>query len=60
MPESLQSTAPGLGNYFPLGDYLRDGLRALARAVEAALGTAATTEAVEEPAPLRPRIVRSA
>jgi hypothetical protein len=39
---------------------LRDGLRALARAVEAASGTAATTEEVEEPAPLRPRVVRSA
>jgi hypothetical protein len=32
VPESLQSTAPGLGNYFPLGDYLRDGLRAFFRA----------------------------
>jgi GlpG protein len=32
VPESLQGTAPGLGNYFPLGDYLRDGLRAFFRA----------------------------
>lgn len=39
---------------------LRDGLQALARAIEAASGTAATTDTVEAPAPLRPRIVRSA
>lgn len=62
-PQALRQVAEAL----PASDLplhlqadLRDGLRALARAVEAALGTAATTEAVEEPAPLRPRIVRSA
>jgi hypothetical protein len=39
---------------------LRDGLRALARAVEAASGTGAVAEEEDQPAPLRPRIVRSA
>ena len=62
-PQALRQVAEAL----PASDLplhlqadLRDGLRALARAVEAALGSAATTDAVEEPVPLRPRIVRSA
>lgn len=62
-PQALRQTADAL----PASDLpqhlqadLRDGLRVLARSVEAALGTAATTETVEEPIPLRPRAVRSA
>ncbi len=39
---------------------LRDGLRALARAIEAASGTAVEPETVDQPATLRQRAVRSA
>jgi hypothetical protein len=39
---------------------LRDGLRALARAIEAAFGTAAEPDMLDQPAPLPHRAVRSA